>query len=236
MSRERSIVLVADDDATLRRTTAALLTAEGYECIQARNGEEALSLCLNERPDLVILDVMMPKLDGFEVLSRLRETDCLTPVLFLSARGDIMDKRTGFQLGADDYVVKPFLAEELLLRVEAALRRRDALDAALGRPSEEAAVFGELSVDLRHGEVTVSGRKVDLTPKERRIMLALAEHSGHALTREELISLVWGEEYLESSISIPVYIRNLREKIEPNPAEPIYLQTIWGRGYRLGEK
>ncbi|WP_302962531.1 response regulator transcription factor [uncultured Adlercreutzia sp.] len=232
--RERALVLVADDDATLRRTTAELLERHGYDCVQARHGEEALSLCLSVKPDLVVLDVMMPKLDGFEVLSRLREVDSVTPVLFLSAKGDIVDKRTGFHLGADDYMVKPFLAEELLLRAEAILRRQEVLSGSREAHQAGSVTVGELTVDLRHGEVMVGGRKVDLTPKERRIMCVLAEHQGRTFTRDELIEAVWGAEYVSSSISIPVYMRNLREKLEPDPTAPVYLQTVWGQGYRLG--
>ena len=158
----------------------------------------------------------------------------MTPVLFLSARGDIVDKRTGFRLGADDYLVKPFLAEELLLRVEAMLRRVDALGEALAPAAPTSVTLGSLTVDLRHGEVTAGDRRVDLTPKERRIMCVLAESPGRAFTRDELIGAVWGEEYVDSSISIPVYVRNLREKIEADPTNPVYLQTVWGHGYRLG--
>lgn len=132
-------------------------------------------------------------MDGFETLARLREADRVTPVLFLSARGDIVDKRTGFRLGADDYLVKPFLAEELLLRVEAMLRRVDALGEAFAPAVPTSVTLGSLTVDLRHGEVTVDERKIDLTPKERRIMCVLAESAGRAFTRDELIGAVWGE-------------------------------------------
>lgn len=234
MSEGRPVVIVADDDVTLRRTTAELLEDAGYETREAANGLEVLALCEKARPDLIALDIMMPKMDGFETLAHLRETDRVTPVLFLSARGDIVDKRTGFRLGADDYLVKPFLAEELLLRVEAMLRRVDALGEALAPAAPTSVTLGSLTVDLRHGEVTAGDRRVDLTPKERRIMCVLAESPGRAFTRDELIGAVWGEEYVDSSISIPVYVRNLREKIEVDPTNPVYLQTVWGHGYRLG--
>lgn len=213
MSEGRPVVIVADDDVTLRRTTAELLEDAGTKLVRPQTASRCWRSA-RSAADLIALDIMMPKMDGFETLAHLRETDRVTPVLFLSARGDIVDKRTGFRLGADDYLVKPFLAEELLLRVEAMLRRVDALGEALAPAAPTSVTLGSLTVDLRHGEVTAGDRRVDLTPKERRIMCVLAESPGRAFTRDELIGAVWGEEYVDSSISIPVYVRNLREKIE----------------------
>lgn len=225
-------ILVVDDDATLRETTARLLEGDGHMCTVARDGTSALGLAESEGFDLVVLDVMMPDIDGFSVLESLRSGGRCVPVLMLTARSDIADKRTGFNLGADDYLTKPFLADELMLRVEALLRRSRVN--AVKVPAGTAVSIGDLSIDLRHGEVEVKGEKADLTPKERRIMLALAENLGQVLSKEDIISAVWGDEYLESSVSIPVYVRNIREKIEPDPTNPTYVQTVWGQGYRLG--
>lgn len=242
-SMEGAKVLLVDDDDGLRSVTASLLEQGGYVCVQAAAGEQALALAAAEGVGVVVLDVMMPGVDGFAVLERLRDQGFARPVLMLTAKGDIVDKRRGFQLGADDYLVKPFNAEELLLRVEALLRRaRAQADGAPSEQADDAGAYGgrsfqlgSLSVDLRHGEVEVDGVRADLTPKERRIMLVLAEHPGQVLSRDEIVEAVWGAEYVSSSVSIPVYVRNLREKIEPDPANPRFLKTVWGQGYRLGD-
>ena len=203
-------ILLADDDRSLRVATAQMLSEAGYICAEASNGSQALERFTNMKPDLVILDIMMPGLDGFEVCERIRQADSMVPVLFFSAKGDIVDKRIGYKLGADDYLVKPFAEEELLLRVEALLRRACrtqgmASDCAGGKDLGMREI-GDLRVDLRHGDVWRRGEKIALTPKERRIMATLAEHPGETFDRNDLIRLVWGEEYLNTSISIPVYI------------------------------
>lgn len=230
-----AVILVVDDDATLRDTTARLLEGEGHRCVAASGGRAALEALSGEPLDLMVLDVMMPDMDGFSVLECLRSSGSCIPVLLLTAKGDIADKKAGFRLGADDYLTKPFVAEELALRVEALLRRAG-IGPATRRPGLDATVaVGDMVVDLRHGDVAVAGAKVDLTPKERRIMLALAENCGSVLSRDDIVAAVWGEEYLDSSVSVPVYIRNIREKTEPDPANPRYVQTVWGQGYRLGD-
>lgn len=228
-------VLLADDDRSLRSATGRMLVEAGYACVEAADGQEALELFAQVHPDIVVLDIMMPKIDGFEVCERIRKDDPFVPVLFFSAKGDMVDKRIGYKLGADDYLVKPFAEEELLLRVEALLRR--ARMAVAPPPSSDLGMFelGELRVDVRHGDTWVVGEKIALAPKERRIMALFAEHPGETFDKNDLIRLVWGEEYLGTAISIPVYMRKLREKIEKDPSEPRYLQTVWGCGYRLGE-
>ncbi len=232
-------ILLADDDRSLRGATAQMLSEAGYVCVEASNGHQALKEFADSRPDLVILDIMMPGLDGFEVCERIRQVDSLVPVLFFSAKGDIVDKRIGYKLGADDYLVKPFAEEELLLRVEALLRRacqaQGAASDCTGEKNLGMCEIGDLKVDLRHGDVWRNGEKIPLAPKERRIMATLAEHPGETFDKNDLIRLVWGEEYLNTSISIPVYMRKLREKIEDDPSDPRYLQTVWGLGYRLGD-
>lgn len=232
-------ILLADDDRSLRGATAQMLSEAGYVCAEASNGSQALEEFTNVKPDLVILDIMMPGLDGFEVCERIRQADSMVPVLFFSAKGDIVDKRIGYKLGADDYLVKPFAEEELLLRVEALLRRacraQGAASGCAGEKDLGTREIGDLRVDVRHGDVWRRGEKIALSPKERRIMATLAEHPGETFDRNDLIRLVWGEEYLNTSISIPVYMRKLREKIEDDPSDPRYLQTVWGLGYRLGD-
>lgn len=196
--------------------------------------EKACALFQREWPDVVVLDVMMPKVDGFEVCRRIREVDENVPVLFLSARDGIIDKRIGFSFGGDDYLVKPFNEEELVMRIEALVRRsrrsrRDGEAAAPERPERFA--LGPFTFDEVRHEVLKGGEPVVLTPKEFQLLHHLASHPGAVMGKDELIEKLWGEEYLDGAISIAVYVRKIREKIEENPAKPAYLKTVWGVGY-----
>ncbi|WP_251230433.1 response regulator transcription factor [Adlercreutzia aquisgranensis] len=232
------LALVADDDASSGSAIEKMLAKDGYRCVQAANGQEALRLFGAMRPDVVILDVMMPLMDGFQVCGRIRERDCETPVLFLSAKGDIVDKRIGYGIGADDYLVKPFSGDELRLRVGALLRRARLArgEGARGGTAPETYRVGDLEVNVHTGDVTVGGRRVELTPKKMRIMAVLAAHPGEVFSKRDLIREIWGEEYLDSSIAISVYVRRIRAKIEPDPSEPTYLRTVWRYGYRLVDR
>lgn len=229
-------ILLADDEKSLCHALGIILRDAGYEVFVAHDGREAVEVFGRERPDLAILDVMMPWLDGFEVCERIRETSPDVPVLMLSAKGDIVDKKIGFRLGADDYVVKPFDDEELILRVEALLRRR-ARDASSEGPAKlmQAVRIGDLVIDPRRCEVAVAGSVISLTPKEFQILALMADNPGKVFTREDLIEAIWGKEFETGSISIPVYVRRIREKIERDPSNPAYLQTVWRFGYRLGD-
>lgn len=196
--------------------------------------EEACALFQREWPDVVVLDVMMPKVDGFEVCRRIREVDENVPVLFLSARDGIIDKRIGFSFGGDDYLVKPFNEEELVMRIEALVRRsrrsrRDGEAAAPERPERFA--LGPFTFDEVRHEVLKGGEPVVLTPKEFQLLHHLSSHPGAVMGKDELIEELWGEEYLDGAISTAVYVRKIREKIEENPAKPAYLKTVWGVGY-----
>lgn len=196
--------------------------------------EKACALFQREWPDVVVLDVMMPKVDGFEVCRRIREVDENVPVLFLSARDGIIDKRIGFSFGGDDYLVKPFNEEELVMRIEALVRRsrrsrRDGEAAAPERPERFA--LGPFTFDEVRHEVLKGGEPVVLTPKEFQLLHHLASHPGAVMGKDELIEELWGEEYLDGAISIAVYVRKICEKIEENPAKPAYLKTVWGVGY-----
>lgn len=229
-------IMLADDERSLCDALEIILRDAGYEVCIAHDGKEAVKVFQRERPDLAVLDVMMPWLDGFEVCERVRETSPDVPVLMLSAKGDIVDKKTGFKSGADDYLVKPFNDEELVLRIEALLRRRARSDAAqLPARFMQPVRVGDLVVDARRYEVTVSGRVISLTPKEFQILALMAENLGRVFTREDLIEAVWGSEYETGSISIPVYVRRIREKIEEDPSNPRFLQTVYRFGYRLGD-
>ena len=232
MGTTDATVLVVDDDSSLRRAIVGMLSAGGYLCLEAADGEEALSMCRTLSPDLVVLDVMMPRVDGLEVTRRLRAAGDEVPVLVLSAKGDLADKGEAFACGADDYLVKPFGIDELLMRVRALLRRASA------RPAGNAGTVrcGLLEVDVAHIRATLAGRPLELKPKEARILALLAERAGEVLSKDDIVREVWGPEYLGTAINIPVYIRHLREKVEPDPSNPRYILTDWGSGYRLAKE
>ena len=225
-------ILLADDERTIRALVERIVTDEGYDICIAENGEEALDLFARENPDLVILDVMMPDLDGYEVCRRLRDQGAVTPILFLTAKGEIDDMEAGFSVGGDDYLVKPFAPRELTLRIEAHLRRHERMRP---RQQDEHLVVGDLEFDVAQAKVAVKGRWVDFTPKEFRILYTLACHPGEVFTSKQLIEAVWGKEFVNETSSMPVFIRKIREKIEDDPSRPVYLQTAWRSGYRLGD-
>lgn len=236
-------ILLADDERSLCDAVRMILEDAGYEVVTASDGREAVELFRREQPDLAMLDVMMPRLDGFEVVEEIRKIRKNVPVLILSAKGDIVDKKRGFQVGADDYVVKPFDDDEIVLRVGALLRRAamaaddagdDEPSAAEARQLMQPVTIGDLVIDPRRYEVTVAGKSVTLTPKEFQILALMADHPGEVFTNEELVETIWGKEYTGEAISIPVYIRRIRLKIEKNPSRPEYLQTVWRFGYKLG--
>lgn len=232
-------ILIADDEASLRDALGIILRQAGHEVRVATDGAQAVELFMRERPDLVVLDVMMPRLSGFEVCEALRAISPDVPLLMLSAKGAVDDRRNGLRAGADDYVVKPFDDEELVLRVEALLRRAAAPAAVEGTAADarqlmQPVTIGDLTIDPRRCEVSVAGKAVALTPKEFQILALLADHPGEVFTSEELVETIWGKEYAGEAISIPVYIRRIRLKIEKDPSCPEYLQTVWRFGYKLG--
>ena len=214
-------VLIVDDDKSLRSALSIMLGNAGYATSEAKDGIEALKSFDDQHPDLVIMDIMLPRLNGIEACSVIRKMSPEVPLLFLSAKNTISDKAAGFHSGGDDYLTKPFSQKELLLRVEALLRRASRTTRLSQTPIE----IGKLSIDPHRREVKMEGSPVSLTPKEIDIVF----------TREEIIAEVWGAEYVGTSISIPTYIRHIREKIEENPAEPKHIQTVGRLGYRLGD-
>ncbi|MEC4273614.1 response regulator transcription factor [Adlercreutzia sp. R25] len=229
-------VMAVDDEASILNLIRSVCEDTGYECVLCSSGDEALESFVKEWPDVVVLDVMMPRVDGFEVCRRIRETDENVPVLFLSARDDIIDKRIGFSFGGDDYMVKPFNEEELILRIEALVRRsrrlqRPASDAAEVPAPLERFTLGEFTFDALRHEVLRGEQAIVLTPKEFQLLYHLASHPGAVMSKDELIETLWGEEYVDGAISIAVYVRKIREKIEDNPAKPVFLKTVWGVGY-----
>lgn len=223
-------ILLADDEPSLCESLGLLFQGDGYDVCIARDGQQAFELFCLERPDLAVVDVSMPKLDGFEVCEAIRRIDPRAPIIMLSARSDVIDRKAGFRAGADDYVVKPFDNGELLLRVRALLRRSRGEDA--GKLLRVTTV-GDLTIDQSKCEVTVDGRVAKLTPKEFQILALLAGSPGQVFTRDDIIGAIWGEDYTDNSISIPTYIRRLRLKIEPDPSDPVHIETVWRFGWRL---
>jgi DNA-binding response OmpR family regulator len=230
-------ILVVDDDKSIVKLLSAYLEQSGYQTIPAYDGEMAIYTLRRERPDLIILDLMMPKRDGWEVTSLVRadKTLAATPIILLTARVEDTDKIVGLELGADDYITKPFNAREVVARVKALLRRVR-LDQSPGA-TPHVLVCGGLRLDLDQHNLTSNGTPVELTRAEFNLLEAFLSNPGYTLTRDELLEKALGYAYEGLGRALDTHIRNLRRKIEPNPENPIYIQTIYGVGYRLaGEK
>ncbi len=221
-------VLVVDDEPRYLKLVCYNLKAAGYEVITAASGEEALSLVTGKSPDLIILDIRLPGIDGYEVCTRIREFSS-TPIIMLTAKGEEREKVHGLRLGADDYITKPFGAEELVARVESVLRRSNIPEVE----SPPILTIGELSVDFVQRRVTIEGQEVSLSPTEYRLLRCLAVNAGRVIVHEELQGNVWGPEYREHYEGLRVYIRRLRQKIEKDPENPAYILTKPGIGYML---
>jgi len=232
MTARKVRVVTADDDPQLLRLIARNLEFEGYDVETASDGALALEHVERLAPDLVLLDVMMPKMDGFSVCQRIREFSTV-PIIMITARGQDQDKVKGLDLGADDYLTKPFSVEELLARVRAVLRRMQfRADEALAGHAMVTTI-GELSIDFAQHLVTRSGQEVTLTPTEYRLLAYLAQNVGRVITQDLLLEHVWGTDYVGESHMLQVNINRLRRKLEADPAHPQYLKTKVGIGYLL---
>ncbi len=232
MPAKKTTILAADDDPQLLRLMTRNLQLEGYEVLGASDGQQALALIESSPPDLVLLDVMMPKLDGFTVCYRVREFSAV-PIIIVTARGQDQDKVRGLDLGADDYLTKPFSVDELLARVRAVLRRSQFSAREQAQGLRASTATGELSVDYAQHLVTLAGREIALTPTEYRILAYLAHNVGHVVTQDLLLEQVWGSEYLGESHMLQVNINRLRRKLEVDPTQPRYILTKVGIGYSL---
>jgi DNA-binding response OmpR family regulator len=225
----RPTVLVVDDEPTIAEIVARYLERAGYHARIAHDGRQAIEAAARERPDLVVLDLMLPHMDGLEVMRRLRDNDReRVAIILLTAKGDESDRITGLRLGADDYVVKPFSPAELTARVEAVLRRVDT--------SPEQAppiVFDGLRIEPAARRVEVRGAEVQLTQREFDLLAYLARHPGQVFSREHLMDAVWQYSFYTDSSTVTVHIRRLRAKLEDDPGQPRRLQTVWGVGYRF---
>lgn len=230
-------VMLIDDDKSLHVYMRRIMKDAGYDFCGAMDGLSGLQLLAEEKPDLLLLDVMMPGMNGFDVCRTMRENGRRIPVIFLSAKGDIVDKSIGFNAGGDDYVVKPFSSDELLLRVQAHLRRhRDDLAFAKAVSREGSSVTGDLEILFNQYEANLRGEPVGLTAKEFEILALLAANPGQVFTRAQIYEHIWGAGSDVDESAITVFVRKIREKIEDNPSQPKYLLTVWRVGYKFVEK
>jgi DNA-binding response OmpR family regulator len=224
---EKPRILVVEDDLGILTGVSMNLNFEGYEVIQAQDGKSGLAKAIDERPDLILLDVMLPQMNGFEVLKELRERGIATPVVVVSAKGMEMDKISGLDLGADDYVVKPFALQELLARIRAVLRRKGTIR------EDPNLKFDDVVVNLSAKTVRKAGQDPGLTAQELKLLLHLCEHPKKAYSREELLQAAWGYGYEGTARTVDNFISQLRQKLETNPDEPKHFVTVRGQGYRF---
>jgi two-component system KDP operon response regulator KdpE len=229
MPKSGSVIVVVEDESLIRRFLRAALTSHGYQPVEAVNGQEGLALVTARQPDLVLLDLGLPDIDGLEVTQRLREWTTI-PIIVLSARGQEQDKVAALNAGADDYLTKPFGVDELLARMRVALRH-----AARATQGTHETIFtlGNLRVDLERRQVFVADDEIHLTPIEYKLLTTLIEHAGKVVTQRQLLQVVWGPQYATETQYLRVYMGQLRHKLEADPARPRYLLTELAVGYRL---
>lgn len=225
-------ILLVDDEPAFVKGLTATLAHHGYAVVTAHDGDEAWAKLRSEKPDLVLLDVMLPGMDGMTLCQRIRQAGP-TPVIMLTARSDDVDRILGLELGADDYVVKPFNARELLARIRAVLRRSAARGGTAPWDPGEVLCLGRLEVDMARCLARLDGHPLDLTPREFDLLAFLARRPDRVFTREQLLRQVWGDDYFGDDRTVDVHVRRLREKIETDPARPDRLLTLRGRGYLL---
>ncbi|MWV42392.1 response regulator [Paenibacillus sp. HJL G12] len=221
-------VLIVEDDANIRRFISINLINNGFVVHEAAYGEEALRSYRANRPDIIVLDIMLPDANGFEICQELRKEDSKVIIVFLTASGQDMDRIKGLEIGADDYIVKPFNPLELVARIKAILRRTDI---SLGH-QRHTLESGPIRMDVSSNKVFKHHVPIDLTPKEFQMIRTFMEHPDTALSRNELLNLVWGEDYVGDSKTVDVHVRKLREKIEDDDSKPYWIETVWGLGYR----
>lgn len=232
--KQQYLILIVDDEPTIREVVRRYLERDGYKVSEAADGKTALEILQNEPPDLMILDIMLPGIDGLTITSRLRDgistlaTEREVPIIILTARTGERDRIQGLELGADDYVTKPFSPQELVARVRAVLRR-----AHPGHSIERPLSFERLYIDPRTREISVDGRSVALTAKEFDLLWFFASSPRQVFTRDQLLDQVWGYGFYGDPSTVTVHVRRLREKIEPDPTKPMFIQTVWGVGYKF---
>lgn len=223
-------IMLVEDETSIRETMAEFLGEEGFEIIQAADGLEALELFKEHNPDLIILDLMLPKLDGLEVCKAIRQKSNV-PIIMVTARDEEIDKLLGLELGADDYITKPFSLREMKARIKAVLRRTGFQAGA----EEHKITFGALEINTDRREVRMNNKIVELTPSEYAILTTLSQNVGRPYSRLQLLNATLGESYAGYERAIDTHVSNLRKKIEPNPQKPIYILTVYGLGYKFGD-
>ncbi len=231
----KQTITIIDDEVTIREVVRRYLELDGFTVAEAETGQQALALLRQTRADLVILDIMLPGIDGFAIARKLRHAPeysgqyADTPIIMLTSRGDETDRLAGFEIGVDDYVVKPFSPRELVARVRAVLRRAGAKEEAAEKPI----VYRHLQIDPLQRSLMLNGQSITLTAREFDLIWLLARHPRQVFTREQLLNQVWGYEFYGDESTVTVHIRRLREKIETDPANPTFIQTVWGVGYKF---
>lgn len=231
MSEDRVKILVVEDEASIRKFISINLERSGFSVLEADNGEKALAMAAAYKPEVMVLDVMLPCIDGFQVCTRLRAELPELIIIMLTARGQDIDKITGLELGADDYMVKPFNPRELTARIRTILRRSERFRTA----DNTSLSYKNLLMDLNSQKFYKDENEIELTPTEFSLLKMFMSNIGRALSRNELFNSVWGKNYFGDLKTLDVYIRRIREKIEENPSKPEYIETVWGFGYRWRE-
>ena len=223
-------IMLVEDETSIRETMAEFLAEEGFEILQAADGLEALEVFRENQPDLIILDLMLPKLDGLEVCKAIRQKSNV-PIIMVTARDEEIDKLVGLELGADDYITKPFSLREMKARIKAVLRRTG----FQGSTEEHKISFGALEINTDRREVRMNNKIIELTPSEYAILTTLSQNVGRPYSRLQLLNATLGESYAGYERAIDTHVSNLRKKIEPNPQKPIYILTVYGLGYKFGD-
>ncbi|AFQ09862.1 TPA: response regulator transcription factor [Bacillus pacificus] len=230
MSKET--IMIVDDEKEIRELIAIYLKNEGYRVLQAEDGEEGLELLKENEVHLIVLDVMMPKIDGIHMCMKVREIAEM-PIIMLSAKTQDMDKILGLTTGADDYVTKPFNPLELIARVKSQLRRYMKMNGGISVQNENEVEIGDMKINVTTHKVTIADQEVKLTPREFAVLELLARNQGIVMSAEQIYERVWKEEAFQSDNTVMVHIRKIREKIEENPRKPRYVKTVWGVGYKI---
>jgi len=228
-----SKILIVEDDRTLLEALKYRMSKEGYTVCTALDGVQALEVARAEKPDLIILDIMLPNLDGLEVCRILRKKGMNVPILMLTAKAEEIDRVVGLELGADDYITKPFSIRELLARIRAALRRVEMMQREASEQPPQRLTFGDLEIDLSRHQVSLSGSVANLSPKEFELLTFLARNRGRAISRDTILEKIWGYDFEGDTRTVDVHIRWLREKLEPDPASPRRILTVRGIGYKF---
>ena len=224
-------ILIADDDSNISELISLYLMKEGYDTQKAKDGREALKLFQSYNPDLIILDIMMPEMDGYEVCREIRKT-ASTPIIMLTAKGETFDKVLGLELGADDYMVKPFDTKELVARVKAVLRRLDKPETNAKKIS-----YNDLTINMSNYSVTYMDNNIEMPPKELELLFFLSSHPNQVFTREQLLNQIWGYEYYGDTRTVDVHIKRIREKLGTDEDHPSWnIKTVWGVGYKFEVK